>query len=265
MRAAWVVLGLVFAGCGYAVAKSAGGGDALVSSTQMIAVTTPDWNAVDGRLQRYERDSASEAWRPVGDSFAIVVGKKGLGWGAGVTAGGNGHGASDPVKKEGDGRSPAGVFRLGTAFGYAPEALSGSKMPYLELTPSIECVDDVDSRFYNRVVDRSKVAVDWKSSERMRETGEAYRWGIVVDHNGIAGPPSKAPVRGGGSCIFLHLWQGAGHGTAGCTAMAPVAMEALLLWLDPKRSPLLVQLTAEEYARVMKQWNLPAVINLPAR
>jgi D-alanyl-D-alanine dipeptidase len=242
------------------------GGDAFASSTQMIIVTTPGWDAVDGRMQRYQRSSAHKAWEPVGDSSAIVVGKRGMGWGAGVMAAANeGRSAADPVKQEGDGKSPAGVFRLGTAFGDAPEGLSGSKMKYMELTPSIECVDDVGSRYYNRLVDRSTVAaVDWKSSEHMRDTGEAYRWGIVVDHNGIAGPESKAPVRGGGSCIFLHLWQGAGHGTAGCTAMAPSEMEVLLRWLDPKRSPLLVQLTVGEYARVMKEWKLPAVVNLSA-
>jgi hypothetical protein len=41
-------------------------------------------------------------------------------------------------------------------------------------------------------------------------------------------------------------------------------MEVLLRWLDPKRSPLLVQLTVGEYARVMKEWKLPAVVNLSA-
>jgi D-alanyl-D-alanine dipeptidase len=263
MRHVWIFVCFVLGVA--AVSAIAKGADQFASSTQMIVVTTPDWNAVDGRLQRYERRSARDTWVPVGDSIAIVVGKKGLGWGAGVTTSDTGRSASDPVKKEGDGKSPAGVFQLGTAFGYAPEALSGSKLHYLELTPSIECVDDVESKFYNRVVDRSKVAVDWKSSEHMRETGEAYRLGIVVDHNGIAGPPSTSPVRSGGSCIFLHIWQGAGHGTAGCTAMAPAEIEVLLRWLDPKRKPLLVQLTAEEFARVMKPWGLPTVVNMPGR
>ena len=87
--------------------------------------------------------------------------------------------------REGDGRSPAGVFALGTAFGYASHALPGLKMPYLSLSPSIECVDDIASRHYNRIVDRSVVAPDWNSSEHMRNTGKSYRWGIVIDHNGI--------------------------------------------------------------------------------
>jgi D-alanyl-D-alanine dipeptidase len=237
--------------------------DVLAHSQQLIAVVTPDWNSVDGKLQRYERRSAKKAWQPVGDSIPIVVGKNGLGWGRGLVPSptDTGH-----TKKEGDGRSPAGVFALGTVFGYAPEKLSGSKLPYLTLTPSIECVDDVNSTHYNRIVDRSTVTPDWSSSEHMRNTGESYRWGVVIDHNGIAAAPSSLhTVQGGGSCIFLHIWQGAGHGTAGCTAMTPANIESLIAWLDPKRKPLLVQLTADDYARLMKQWSLPTVVNLPAR
>lgn len=240
-----------------AMGASAKGKAPLSSSTQLIVVTTPGWDSVDGHMQRYERASVRDVWQPAGDAFAIVVGKHGLGWGAGVTPVAP-PASTGPIKKEGDGKSPAGVFQLGTAFGDASAALDGTKLKYLELTPSIECVDDVSSTHYNRLVDRAKVAsVDWHSSEHMRDTGEAYRLGIVVDHNGIAGPAAKPPVRGGGSCIFLHLWQGPGHGTAGCTAMAPANMEALLRWLDPARKPLLVQLTADEYVRAKKSLKLP--------
>ena len=240
--------------------------DIAAQSTQMIVVTTPDWNTIQGRLQRYERAKAGEAWHPVGDAIPIVVGKQGMAWGSGVAALDGVRAASDPVKREGDGRSPAGVFQLGTAFGYAPEALAGTMLPYLGLTSSTECVDDVDSRFYNRIVDRSKETVDWKSSEHMRDVGEAYRWGIVVNHNGIANPEGvPPPVHGGGSCIFLHIWKDAAHGTAGCTAMEPANIEALLRWLDPKRIPVLVQLPVDAYARAMKQWGLPGVTSLPAR
>ena len=53
--------------------------DALARSTQMIVVTTSDWNAVEGRLRRYERATVYEKWRVVGDPISIVVGKNGLG------------------------------------------------------------------------------------------------------------------------------------------------------------------------------------------
>src|ERR1035441_3008650 len=172
--------------------------DALAHSTQMIVVTTSDWSAVEGRLRRYERATVDEKWRPVGDPISIVVGRNGLGWGIGLIATDDAQvrSGSDPVKREGDGKSPSGVFALGTAFGYASEPLQGLKMAYLNLTPSIECVDDPGSKHYNRIVDRSVVALDWDSSEHMRDAGESYRWGVVVDHNGTvaddANPPKPA-------------------------------------------------------------------------
>jgi D-alanyl-D-alanine dipeptidase len=227
----------------------------LAASTQMIVVTTSDWNAVDGRLERYERTTPHEPWRPVGKPIPIVIGKNGLGWGIGVIAtdAPEVRAASDPVKKEGDGKAPAGVFALGTAFGFAPQALPGSKMPYLNLTSSTECVDDVGSKHYNRVVDRSPDAPDWNSSEHMRSI-DLYRWGIIVGQNG-----GVTPAPGGGSCVFLHIWRSAREGTAGCTAMPQIELETLLTWLDPMHNPLLVQLPEPEYGRLMHRWKLPAL------
>jgi hypothetical protein len=242
--------------------------DAFVQSTQMILVTTPDWNAVEGTLQRYERGTPHETWGPVGGPIAIVVGQKGMGWGIGVIATDDPKVrlASDPVKREGDGKSPAGIFGLGTAFGDASQPLPGLKTPYMQLTPSIECVDDSSSRYYNRVVDRSTVVPDWKSSEHMLSVGEAYRWGIVVGHNGgdmVA--HANPPMPGGGSCVFLHIWSGATRGTAGCTAMPQNQLEALLTWLDPTRKPLLVQLPALGYARLARRWGLPPAVSAGKR
>jgi hypothetical protein len=113
--------------------------DPLARSTQTIVVTTTNWNAVEGQLQRYERATANEKWRPVGEPISVVVGKNGIGWGIGVLATDdpNFRVSSDPVKREGDGKSPAGVFALGTAFGYASQTLPGSKMPYL--SPALTC------------------------------------------------------------------------------------------------------------------------------
>jgi L,D-peptidoglycan transpeptidase YkuD (ErfK/YbiS/YcfS/YnhG family) len=241
---------------------------ALARSTQMIVVTTSDWNAVEGRLQRYERATTHEKWRPAGEPISIVVGKNGLGWGIGVIATDdfNVPAASGPVKREGDGKSPAGVFALGTAFGYASQPLPGLKMPYLNLTPSIECVDDTGSTYYNRIVDRSVVAPDWNSSEHMRNAGESYRWGIVVDHNGIVTEDNiNPPEPGGGSCVFLHIWHSHDQGTVGCTAMSEIDLKTLLTWLDPARKPLLVQLPEPTYERLINRWMLPEPIKIPPR
>jgi L,D-peptidoglycan transpeptidase YkuD (ErfK/YbiS/YcfS/YnhG family) len=242
--------------------------DAFAHATQMIVVTTPDWNAIDGQLQRFERSSSHEKWHPAGKPISIVVGRSGMGWGIGVLANDapGVRSASEPAKKEGDGKSPAGVFDLGTAFGYASQPLPGLKLPYLNLSPSVECVDDVRSKYYNRVLDRSSVAPDWNSSEHMRNAGEAYIWGVVIDHNGtVQEANAHPPVPSGGSCVFMHIWAGAGHGTAGCTAMRQSELEAVLLWLDPKRKPLLVQLPAADYARLSSLWKLPSLISESSR
>ena len=241
--------------------------DALARSTQMIVVTTSDWNAVAGRLQQYERATVDEKWRPVGGPISIVVGRNGLAWGIGVVPADDAQvrSAGDPVKREGDGKSPAGVFALGTTFGYASEPLRGLKMPYLNLTPSIECVDDSGSKHYNRIVDRSVVAPDWNSSEHMRDAGEAYRWGVVIDHNGTVTGDANAPEPGGGSCVFLHIWHSHDQGTAGCTALSQTELENLLAWLDPARKAVLVQLPQPAYERLINRWMLPKLTNAPQR
>src|SRR2546423_10276111 len=113
----------------------------LASSTQVVVVTTPDWNAAEGALQRFERADPQKKWKPVGEAFSVVVGKNGLGWGSGVMSTDKVRTASDPVKKEGDSKAPAGIFLLSSAFGYAPQKQPRWKMPYTPLTQSVECVD----------------------------------------------------------------------------------------------------------------------------
>ena len=226
---------------------------ALHSSMQILVVTTQDWNAVDGVLQAYERPRAHKKWKAVGGPIAVVVGKNGLGWGVGLASISDekSRTANDPVKHEGDGKSPAGVFRLSTSFGYAAEKQAGWKMPFVSLTPSVECVDDASSKFYNRVLDRATVEPDWNSSEHMLRPDELYRWGLVVYHN------TDPTTPGTGSCIFLHIWTGPGQGTTGCTAMTQEHLEGALAWLDPAKSPLLVQLPRAEYKKLRRQWKLP--------
>ena len=215
---------------------------------QLVVVTTADWNTVAGRLRRYERGDTGGAWQPVGEEVAIVVGKNGMAWDdtlRPVTAG--------PTKQEGDGRSPAGAFALGAAFGLAPPAdAAWWKGEYLHETPALECVDDPASRYYNQIVARDTVEPDWASSEKMAAIGEAYRWGVVVEYN------TTAVRKGKGSCVFLHIGGDQGKGTAGCTAMAAPSLDAVMRWLDPAAKPVLVQMPAPELERLRGGWKLPA-------
>jgi D-alanyl-D-alanine dipeptidase len=220
----------------------------LSSARQMVLVITPGWDAVAGELRRFERRSGG-AWQPVGAVSRIVVGRAGLAWDPSIE-----QVVPGAVKREGDGRAPAGVFALGTAFGFAPAAdASWLKMAYLHVTEGIECVDDSASKAYNQIVDRRRIALpDWTSSEKMRDIGEPYRWGVVVNYNTAPATPRH------GSCIFLHVGGGEGSkGTAGCTAMPDADLRAVMHWLDPAAAPVLVQLAREAYEKLKAPWELP--------
>jgi L,D-peptidoglycan transpeptidase YkuD (ErfK/YbiS/YcfS/YnhG family) len=222
---------------------------AMAESRQLILVTTGGWDAVDGEMRLYERDSVDDQWKAVGEKIPIVVGRNGMAWGSGLHGDAVGEG---PVKRECDGRSPAGVFSLSSAFGYAPpEQARDVGLPYVQAVATLECVDDPQSAHYNRIIDRDGVEnPDWKSSERMLRDDDQYRWGMVVDHNAQGASAS-------GSCVFLHIWEAPGKGTAGCTAMNSSSMEDLLRRLDAKKRPVLAQLPRAEFERRREAWGLP--------
>jgi len=216
---------------------------------QAVVVKTPGWNASGASLQRYERKDGPMPWIAVGDKIPAVVGRNGLGWGTGV------HPRSfreGPVKREGDGKAPAGVFLLRHAFGYTPvEEASWIKLSYRQATSHIQCVDDTRSFYYNKLVDTTKVERSWQGYEDMRRKDDQYRLGVVVEHN------TNPIIPGAGSCIFIHIWEGPSMGTSGCTGVEAHHMEELLRWLDPEAMPIFVQMPEPEYVRFRSAWRLP--------
>lgn len=224
--------------------------NALDAARQMVVVTTPGWDSTSGALQYFERANARNGWHAAGEPIPIVVGRTGLAWGAGFDQ--FAADASAPHKHEGDGKSPAGVFPLDTAFGFARhDSMPQLSLPYVQLTPASDCVDDTASVHYNTVVSRTAVPrVDWASAEHMRSV-KPYRIGVIVGYN------AEPPIKGRGSCIFLHIWGGPRSSTVGCTAMDAGKLEALMGWLDRSKAPVLVQLTKADYDRLRKRWSLP--------
>ena len=217
-------------------------------SGQLVVVTTPDWTSTTGTIRRFERSSSTSEWQSIDQPAPVVVGRTGMAWGVGF----DGVSTEGPHKREGDGKSPAGMFPLDTVFGFAPPgSLQNVRLPYVQLLPSTDCVDDTASAHYNTVVDRASVSrVDWNSAEHMRSVRQ-YEVGVIVGYNAM--PPVKAR----GSCIFLHIWAGPGSHTAGCTAFDEARLRRLISWLDPQKRPLLVQLTAKDYTDLRTRWSLP--------
>lgn len=220
-------------------------------SRQAVVVTTKDWNTVQGTAQLFERPNKTSEWKAVGAGFPVVVGINGLAWSEDVA--GMLKEKPGKFKHEGDGKAPAGVFDLTSAFGSGAKP-DFVKLPFTQLAESTECVDDAKSGHYNTIVDKYQVGnYDWKSSEKMLAVGEQYDLGVFVAHNSY--PVKKE----NGSCIFLHIWRNANTGTAGCTAMPRENIENVLRWIEAGKNPMLIQMTETAYKTYQKSWKLPKI------
>lgn len=222
------------------------------NSRQMLLVLTEDDSAQTGTLFLFNRDKESKAWHLTGNEIAIVVGRKGLAW----SSEDNSKVMPEiPRKIEGDDKSPAGVFTLGACFGFAKETeMKDLKIPYLHISEVTECIDDPNSQYYNKIVQRDQIeGIDWNSSEKMRRIDPEYKIGVIVNIN------NNSPQSGNGSCIFLHIWETPSKPTSGCTAMSEKHMKEIAFWLDKNQNSILVQLTKPLYYSLKAPWNLPEI------
>lgn len=130
-------------------------------------------------------------------------------------------------KREGDGQSPSGRFRLGKLFSYEKDV--NTKMPFIQTTAEDKWIDDPDSPDYNRHV-RGKTTA--KSYEKLLLTRNDYRYCMVIEYN------TNPVVKGYGSAIFLHLSEGESiNSSSGCVVITPRHMEQLLKWMKPELKP----------------------------
>lgn len=199
-----------------------------------------------GKAQLFER--TAEGWKAKSDAFPVLYGSHGLAWGRGE----KGEREPGTAKVEHDGRAPAGLFRIGTVYGYDATLPSGADYPYHQVTEADAWIDDPRSPNYNRhvTIDPSQPP-EWFSRERMRTGDFAYRWLVEIRHN------SDPPKPGAGSAIFFHIRRGVTRPTAGCTTMAEENLVRLIRWLRADKNPHYVLLPASEYRKKWKRWQLP--------
>ena len=198
------------------------------------------WGANIAVLQRYRREHSS-SWQAVGGPLQVNLGRRGMAWGRGL------HEAQPgPVKAEGDNRTPAGVFRLGSLFGYAPErpANAGVNYPYIHIGVSTVCIENPQSPLYNEIIDAAP------TGPMLRADG-VFRLGFVIEQN------QPDTVAGAGSCVFFHVQRGPAQPTHGCTSAPLTEVQGLAGWLDADAQPVIVELPESEYARVKAEWALP--------
>ena len=222
-----------------------------LESTQLIVVVAGDWNKPSATMHLYERASRFQKWNLVKGPMACLLGKQGLAWGRGL------HSLPDEVtvKKEGDMRSPSGIFPLKTAFGSKSQKEIGSlQIDYLQTHSFLEYIDDPNSKYYNQCVDIRTQQKDWNSAEKMlRKDDDLYTLGLIVSYN------EDPVIAGEGSCIFMHTWRNQDSGSAGCTVLSMEELESLVLWLNKERNPLLVQGTKDALKILERQFLCPTI------
>jgi len=203
-------------------------------SQQVILVQSLAWSHSQAILQRFEKKQGE--WQKVATPISVQLGRNGLAWGRGL------HQIQDlnNIKQEGDGKAPAGIFKLGSSFGYAKTGLSGQSYPYRQADVRDYYIDDSSSNDYNQWVHiaahlQNTPKQFWKSYEKMRRNDALYELGIEIEHN------KQTIVPYAGSAIFMHIWKNKDTSTAGCTAMAKDDIQRILQWLDSAKQPLLVQ------------------------
>lgn len=180
------------------------------TSGQVILVTV-----YNGTQKLYCVEAMESGWKVMFGPFECNIGRNGLG-----------------KEKEGDGKSPTGVYELGSAFGYggAPE---GSTWPWRETTQTDYWVEDSISQYYNLHVDIDEIIKDWEIAAKLYIP--EYRRALEVLYN-----PDN--IKGDGSAIFLHVWKNEETSTGGCTAMTDATIETVLKWLREDANALLLQI-----------------------
>lgn len=183
-------------------------------STQLITVTAKDWRSQSVKVHTLEKKN--NQWIPVFPPMEGVIGRNGF--------------AEPNSKREGDGKTPSGIYPLEMSFGYA--AKIDTKMPYKQTAENDVWVDDVNSPDYNKWVKIGKT--DAASHETLKRRDHLYRYVLVIGYN------TDPVIKGKGSAIFLHLWKERSIPTAGCVAMAEEDVVRILSWLDPAKKPMIL-------------------------
>jgi L,D-peptidoglycan transpeptidase YkuD (ErfK/YbiS/YcfS/YnhG family) len=208
-----------------------------------------DWNTHQATMQCFQREDDSSTWHPAfKNSWPVLIGKKGLAWGRGIFPQPGG----TAEKAEKDWKAPAGLFLLGSVYGYAAAPPDGTRWPYVRVGAYDAWIDDPKLPHYNEHVRVDPANVpEWFQTQKMRLGDNAYRWLIEIRHNTDPATP------GFGSAIFLHVRRGPDRPTAGCTSMGVEDLESVIRWLRPEAKPCYVLLPQEEYNRLRDAWKLP--------
>ena len=184
-------------------------------STQMILVREKK-GISSSRYFVYAVEKKHDHWEWVSGPMEATIGRNGF--------------ALPGEKREGDRKTPSGIFSLKRTFGY--EKTVKTKMPYCQATEEDLWVDDPNAPDYNQWVKQGETGA--ASYEKMKREDGQYKYGIVIEYN------TDPVIKGHGSAIFFHVWKGNDFPTAGCVAVSEEDIIKIFEWLDPNAFPLII-------------------------
>ncbi len=122
-------------------------------------------------------------------------------------------------KEEGDQKTPIGKFELGIILNTQKNGKNKNNIPYTKITNNMYWVDDVNSKYYNQLVNIKEVEKDWERAEHLIEYKTQYEYLIEIKTN-----PNNIPNKG--SAIFLHCTNNTP--TAGCISIDTQIMKKII-------------------------------------
>lgn len=132
------------------------------------------------------------------------------------------NGSIDPrEKKEGDGKSPRGIYHLSPVIYYRADRIGMPEGVQLEAVPIQEGMawdDDTHSSTYNQLIHTG----DQNHPESLWRADSLYNIVIFVQYN------TNPAIPGRGSAIFIHCARPNWQGTAGCVALAEEDLLSIL-------------------------------------
>ena len=135
-----------------------------------------------------------------------------------------GRGGIKANKREGDGGTPRGSFRLRRLWWRADRhPRPTTSLPTQRITSADGWCEDPTDRHYNRPI---KVLAN-ANADRLARTDNLYDFIIEIDHN------TRPRVAGRGSAVFIHAARQGFAPTAGCVALELNTLRRILSRLGP--------------------------------
>ena len=182
--------------------------EAAASADQMLIVAAFNETATDAWVSLHEKQGDG-SWCMVMTSPGFI-GKNGLG-----------------KTKEGDAKTPTGVFHFNRAFGIADDP--GSLIPYVKVDDDTYWSGDTREGFhYNELVnlkDLPELDIESGDSEHIVDYPYHYQYCLNISYNEEGTP-------GLGSAIFLHCLAPAKPFTGGCVSIPEDHMKWVMQHVD---------------------------------